>query len=147
MFTIFGQNLATKTDDPPNVPLLMTVLDTTVTVNGVPVPLFYVSTGQIDAQMPWDVPGNTLASVIVKNTGANGSTSNAAAVYVPATGTPGLSFYSTNRAVVVNADINHTLNSATDAASVGDEVVLYFTGGGPVNASGKLTSGSPAPSA
>lgn len=144
VFTIFGQNLATKSDSNVPVPLPDTLLDTTVTVNGEPAPLFFVGTSQIDAQMPWDIPGNTLASVIVKNTGANGSTSNAAAVYVPSGATPGLSFYAPNRAVVVNAD--GQVNSTTDMANVGDEVVLYFTGGGPVNASGTLVKGTPAPS-
>jgi uncharacterized protein (TIGR03437 family) len=100
-----------------------------------------VDTGQIDAQMPWDIPGGTVASVVVTN---GTLTSNAVAVYVPATGTPGLSFYSTNRAVVVN--VNGSTNSSTAPASVGDEVVMYFTGGGPVTATGTLTSGAPAPS-
>jgi uncharacterized protein (TIGR03437 family) len=114
---------------------------TSVTVNGELAPLFFVGTGQIDAQMPWDIQGNTVASVIV-TTGS--ATSNAAAVYVPATGTPGLSVIpGTNRAVVVNAD--NTVNAANNAAAVGDEVVLYFTGGGPVNASGKLATGAASP--
>jgi uncharacterized protein (TIGR03437 family) len=143
VFTLFGVNLATTASQATVVPLPTKLLTTSVLVNGTAVPLFYVSSGQIDAQMPWEIPGNTLATVIVKNTGANGSTSNAAAVWVPATGTPGIAFYSNNRATVVNADGNE--NSPTDTASVGDEVVMYFTGGGPVNASGKLTTGSPAP--
>jgi uncharacterized protein (TIGR03437 family) len=45
---------------------------------------------------------------------------------------------------VVNQD--GSVNSGSTAASVGDEVVAYFTGGGPVMASGTLTSGHPAPS-
>jgi uncharacterized protein (TIGR03437 family) len=90
--------------------------------------------------MPWDIPEGTVASVVV-NFGTE--TSNAAAVFVPATGTPGVSFYGNNRAVVVNP--NGNVNSSTDAASVGNEVVLYFTGGGPVQASGTLVSGAPTP--
>jgi uncharacterized protein (TIGR03437 family) len=100
-----------------------------------------VDTTQIDAQMPWDIPGNAVASVIVTN---GTSSSNAAAVYVPSTGTPGISVYNTNRAVVINADGN--VNSGSDQAKVGDEVVAYFTGGGPVQASGTLTTGAPSPS-
>jgi uncharacterized protein (TIGR03437 family) len=140
IFVLFGTALATKTASALNVPLPTILLTTTVTVNGELAPLFYVDTGQIDAQMPWDIQGGTVASVVVKNGTA---TSNAAAVFVPATGTPGISVYGNNRAVVVNAD--GSLNSPTDAASVGDEVVAYFTGGGPVTTSGKLVSGSPSP--
>jgi uncharacterized protein (TIGR03437 family) len=141
VFAIFGTNLATKTASATNVPLPTTLLTTKVTVNGVAVPLFYVDTGQIDAQMPWEVPGGAVASVVVTN---GTSVSNAAAVFVSATGTPGLSAYGNNRAVIVNA--NGSVNSPTAAAAVGDEVVLYFTGGGPVNAAGKLITGAAAPS-
>jgi uncharacterized protein (TIGR03437 family) len=140
VFVLFGLNLATRAAQAVTTPLPTKLLNTSVTVNGELAPLFFVDSGQIDAQMPWDIPGNAVASVIVTN---GTSTSNATAVYVPATGTPGISVYSNNRAVVVNAD--GTLNSASDQAKVGDEVVVYFTGGGPVQASGKLTTGAPAP--
>ena len=141
VFALFGVNLATKPAGATTTTLPTTLLNTTVTVNGELAPLFYADTGQIDAQMPWDIPGNTVATVIVKN---GSSTSNAAAVYVPAAATPGISVFGNNRAVVVNA--NGSTNDANAAAAVGDEVVMYFTGGGPVNAPGKLVSGSPAPS-
>lgn len=140
VFALFGQNLASKPAGAVTTTLPTQLLDTTVTVNGELAPLFYADPLQIDAQMPWDIPGNTVASVIVTN---GNSVSNAAAVYVPASGTPGISVYSNNRAVVVNAD--GSVNSGAAPASVGDEVVVYFTGGGPVNASGTLTTGAPAP--
>ncbi len=140
VFVVFGQNLATRAAGAVTNTLPTQLLSTTVTVNGEAAPLFYVDAGQIDAQMPWDIPGGTVASVVVKN---GTSTSNAAAVFVPATGTPGLSTYGNNRAVVVNQ--NGSINSASDTAAVGDEVVAYFTGGGPVQSVGKLVSGSPAP--
>jgi len=142
-FALFGSGLAAanRSAGATSVPFPTTLLSTKVTVNGEAAPLYYVDSGQIDAQMPWDIPGGAVATVIVTNGTA---TSNAAAVYVPATGTPGLLFYSNNRAVVVNKD-NITVNSPTTPAAVGDEVVAYFTGGGPVQASGKLVSGSPAP--
>jgi uncharacterized protein (TIGR03437 family) len=141
VFALFGNGLAAagKTASALNVPLPTTLLTTKVTVNGEPAPLFYVDSGQIDAQMPWDIPGGTVASVVVTNGAA---TSNAAAVYVAATGTPGLSFYGNDRAVVVNS--NGVVNSPTAAAAVNDEVAAYFTGGGPVNSPTKLVSGAAA---
>jgi uncharacterized protein (TIGR03437 family) len=140
VFVVFGTGLATKDASAQTTPLPTSLLSTTVTVNGEKAPLFFVNAGQIDAQMPWDVPGGTVASVVVTNGNA---TSNAAAVFVPATGTPGISVYSTNRAVVVNQD--GSVNSSTKGAAVGDEEVVYFTGGGPVQASGPLVTGAPAP--
>jgi uncharacterized protein (TIGR03437 family) len=140
VFALFGQNLATKAGAASTSKLPTTLLTTSVTVNGELAPLFYVSPTQIDAQMPWDIPGGAVATVIVTN---GNSVSNAAGVYVPATGTPGISTYGTNRAVVVNVD--GSVNSGATPAMVGDEVVAYFTGGGPVMASGTLTTGEPAP--
>lgn len=139
-FVLFGQNLVTREIQPLTLPFPPSLLNTTVTVNGEAVPLYYADPGQINAQMPWDIQGNTVATVIVKNGAA---TSNAAAVYIPATGTPGIALISTTRAAVVNGD--GAINSGAAPAPVGDEVAVYFTGGGPVNASGKLTSGAGAP--
>jgi uncharacterized protein (TIGR03437 family) len=139
VFSIFGSNLATKVGEPTTVPLPTTLLATTVTINGELAPLFYVDPGQINAQMPENIkPG--VATVVVKN---GASASNAVAVTIPATGTPGIVVYGNNRAVVVNQ--NGTVNSPTAAANVGDTLVAYFTGGGPVNASATLVTGAVTP--
>jgi len=139
VFTVFGSNLATGIAQPSSIPLLTTVLTTTLTVNGEPAPMFYVSPTQINAQMPVDIqPG--LATVIVKN---GNFTSNSVAVVIPATGTPGIVVYGQNRAVVVNQD--QTVNSQTTPAKVGEIVVAYFTGGGPVQSSAPLVTGARAP--
>jgi uncharacterized protein (TIGR03437 family) len=140
VFALFGLNLATRPAGAVTTTLPNTLLTTSVTVNGELAPLFYVDPLQIDAQMPWDIQGNTVASVIVTN---GSSVSNAAAVYVPATGTPGISTFGNDRAVVVNTD--GVVNTGAAPAAVGDEVVVYFTGGGPVQASGTLKTGAPAP--
>jgi len=141
VFVLFGTDLATRTAQALNVPLPTTLLNTQVTVNGKAVPLFYASPTQIDAQMPWEIPGGAIASVVVKN---GASISNAAAVYVPATGTPGIDVYSTNRAVVTDPNYN-LVGSPTTPVNVGDTVIVWFTGGGPVQAAGPLVTGAPAP--
>jgi uncharacterized protein (TIGR03437 family) len=141
VFALFGSGFAAGNAQAVSVPLPTTLGTTSVTVNGEMAPLFYVDPQQIDVQMPWDIPGGSVATIIVKYGSA---ASNAAAVYVPLTGTPGISTYGSSRAVVTNSD--GSLNSSTNPASVGDEVVAYFTGGGPVNASGKLVTGAAAPS-
>jgi adhesin/invasin len=139
VFTIFGSGLAPGVSQASVVPLPTTLLTTTVTVNGEPAPLFYLSPTQINAQMPEDIqPG--LATVTVKY--AN-STSNAVAVTIPATATPGIVVYGQNQAVVVNQD--SSVNAPTNPAKVGDVVVAYLTGGGPVKASGTLTTGDRSP--
>lgn len=139
VFTIFGSSVATGVSQASVVPLPTTLLTTSVTVNGELAPLFYVNQTQINAQMPEDIqPG--LATVIVKN---GTSSSNAVAVVIPATATPGIVVYGQNQAVVVNQD--QSVNAPTNPAKVGDVVVAYLTGGGPVTASGTLTTGARSP--
>jgi len=140
VFVVFGFNFANGPAAPTAAPLPTRLLNTTVTVNGELAPLFYINPGQIDAQMPWDIQGGGVASVVVKN---GPDVSNAAAVFVPATGTPGISVYGNHRAVVVNP--KGKINSGAAPARVGDELVVYFTGGGPVKAAGKLNTGEGAP--
>lgn len=142
IFSIFGTGLATDVSTAATVPLPTTLLSTTVTVNGIPAPLYYVSPLQINAQLPANIPLG-LATIVVKN-GTNSS--NAAAFRVPETG-PGIFTYADQgkvRAVVINAD-GKTTNSSTAPAKVGDVVVAYFTGGGPVTDKGGLGTGTAAP--
>ena len=102
--------------------------------------MFYVSPGQINAQLPVSTQLG-LATIVVKN---GSSTSNAAAFTVPETG-PGIFTFQQNgqtRAVVQNPD--YSVNAADNPAKVGDILVAYFTGGGPVQNKG-LGTGTPAP--
>ncbi len=140
LFSIYGSGLAAKQGQAGAVPLPTTIGSTSVTVNGELAPLFYVDANQINAQMPEDIkPG--LATVVVKN----GTTvSNAVAVTVPDTGTPGIFVYGNNRAVVMNAD-QVTVNSAANPAKVGDVLVAYFTGGGAVSSGAPLVTGNVSP--
>jgi uncharacterized protein (TIGR03437 family) len=140
VFALFGSNLATGIDSTSILPIPTTRLSTTVTVNGVPAPLYYVSSTQINAQLPVNTPVG-LATIVVKN---GNSTSNAAAFTVPPTGPGIITFIQNgqNRAVVVNQ--NFSVNTEATPAKVGDTVVAYFTGGGPVKNNG-LGTGTPAP--
>ncbi len=139
IFALYGNGLASGSTQANALPLPVSLLSTAVTVNGEAAPLFYMSSGQINAQMPWDVkPG--LASVVVSNAG---SMSNTVAVTIPGGATPGIFLYGSNRAVVQNA--NFSVNSAAAPARVGETVVGYFTGGGPVNAAGPLVTGMGSP--
>jgi uncharacterized protein (TIGR03437 family) len=140
IFSVFGENLGTAPGADASVLLQPgTIGSTQVTVNGEPAPLFYAGPGQVNAQMPIDVaPG--LATVVV----TNGNTkSNAAAVTIPFAA-PGIFTYGPNHhAVVINPQ--GLTNAEGVPAHVGDIVVAYFTGGGPVLPSGAWTTGAPSP--
>jgi len=64
LFTIYGQNLSAQTELAATVPMPREMGGATVRVNGILCPLHYVSPGQINAQMPYEVrPG--LATVAI----------------------------------------------------------------------------------
>lgn len=140
IFSIYGSGLATGAAQATKVPLPTILRSTGVTVNGEAAPLFYVSDGQINAQMPLEIkPG--VATIVVRN---GSFTSNSVAVVVPAAATPGLFVeYPTNQAVVQNPDLS--VNTPMNPARPGDTVVAYFTGGGPVEPAAPLATGAVSP--
>ncbi|HTR39523.1 MAG TPA: hypothetical protein VMH80_26805 [Bryobacteraceae bacterium] len=138
IFSIFGQNLAAGAVQASTLPLPDTLGTTSVTVNGENAPLYYAGPGQINAEIPTDIkPG--LATVIVTNGGVQ---SNAVAVNVTGV-SPGIFVYGNNRGVVVNQD--GSVNAANAPAHVGDTLVAYFCGGGPVTPAAALMTGMAAP--
>lgn len=72
LVSIYGSNLAGSTAQGDTIPLSSTVNNVTVTMNGIPTPLLFVSSGQVNAQVPWNVltSGTSgTASVVLTNNG------------------------------------------------------------------------------
>jgi uncharacterized protein (TIGR03437 family) len=140
LFSIYGSGLSTNNGEAVTLNWPNSLANATVTVNGEDAPLYYVSPTQINAQMPLDIPPG-MATVVVKN----GSTlSNAAAVPVSATAVPGVFIYGANRAVAQNLP-SYTLNASGAPAPAGSYIVVYFTGGGPVQGGSAVLTGQPTP--
>ena len=65
---IYGSNLSTAPVTSSNIPLTTTLGGTSVSIGGIPAPLYYVSPTQINAQAPFElVPGNQYQVVINSN--------------------------------------------------------------------------------
>jgi len=69
LVSIFGSNLANNLTQGSSIPLSINLDNTTVTFNNIPAPLLFVSSGQINAQIPWEVGNATTANVVVTNNG------------------------------------------------------------------------------
>ena len=146
IFSIYGFNLSAGQAPATSFPLPTTLSSAIVTINGENAPLYYVDNkalgteGLINAIMPYDVqPG--VQPLVVKNGTA---VSNTVAITIPATPVPAIFTYGTNHAEAQNLP-SYALNSSTSAASVGQTVVVYFTGGGPVTGQSTLVSNQPTP--
>ena len=147
IISIFGTNLANTTVTASNTPLLTTLGGTTVSIDGVPAPLFYVSPSQINAEVPASIPtayGSLYATTTVIVTTAAGS--SAPVTVAGYSATPGVftadgSGCGAAAALNVASDGTVSLNSPANSAAPGDFVVLFGTGfGQPLY---KIPDGSP----
>ena len=102
---------------------------TSVFVNGTAAPLLYVSHGQINAILPYDLPVNTRPEIQVVRGAAPGNVMKNSIVQ-----RAGISIFRVGGAELpVAAALNEdgTVNTAANPAKKGSRVVLFGTGGGP----------------
>jgi uncharacterized protein (TIGR03437 family) len=137
LVSIFGTGLATSLLQGDTVPLSTNIGGTRVTMNGIAAPLYFVSGGQVNAQVPWDVlqAGATsgTASVLVT---LNGVASPALAVNI-AQFSPNV-FATGNFAIAITPDgllaapAGAIPGLTTRPARAGETLVVYANGLGPV---------------
>jgi endo-1,4-beta-xylanase len=137
---IYGTNLAAAPATTPGVPLGATLGNVQVTVNGTPAPLYYVSPGQVDFQIPYAIaPGPALVQVI-----SNGVAGGSAVITVQQAAPSILTWTDSagnTRAIATNQD--YSLNSSTNCAASGSYVTVWMMGSGPLN--NPIASGAAAP--
>jgi uncharacterized protein (TIGR03437 family) len=81
LVAIFGTNLADALARADTIPLSTTLGSTSVTFNNIPAPLHFVSPGQINAQLPWNVlPAGTTSGTATLVVTRGGILSNPADV-------------------------------------------------------------------
>ncbi len=81
--SIFGSRLAPGTESAQSLPLPVKLAGVTVTVNGVAAPLYYVSPGQLNVQIPYETPVNSVVTMTISNNGLTASTTLRAAAAAP----------------------------------------------------------------
>jgi uncharacterized protein (TIGR03437 family) len=109
--------------------------------NGTAAPLFYVSGTQVNAQVPWELAGQTQSTMTVT---VNGQTSPILAVNM-ASFAPGIfsvNGQGTGQGAVQDASF-HLVDSSNPATAGSTVIVIYCTGLGPVT--NQPASGSPSP--
>lgn len=139
-FSIFGTGLASQTGASQSLPFPKTLFGVSVTVNGLPVPLYYVSPTLISGVVPFTASGNR-ATVVVKSDGA---TSNIVEVPLSPTA-PGI-FTLTQNGLGAGATLHADYSVVTQAnpARAGEIVQVFVAGLGAVSPS--VPDGDPAPS-
>jgi uncharacterized protein (TIGR03437 family) len=136
--TIFGQNLAPSPTQAQSYPLPTSLNGTTVSVNGIAVPLFYVSPEQINFQVPSYLSTRTSkgypTATVEVSTGAGKAAASMDLWYV------GFGFFTLDgsgcgRGAVLNLNPDGTtsVNSPFNSVSPGSYLILFGTGLGPVD--------------
>jgi uncharacterized protein (TIGR03437 family) len=148
--SIFGYDLASDVQVSGSAALPTQLLDTTVTINNVAAPLFFVSPGQINAQIPFEVPTGTAPIQVMRaNTGAAGA---AVSSLLVALVSPGI-FISGGPGSSQGAILTSTGEIAGPSGSLpgqavrpahhGEFISIFLTGLGDVT--NRPASGAPAP--
>jgi uncharacterized protein (TIGR03437 family) len=141
LISIFGSDLSPVNLATQEIPLPTALGDTCLTVNGLPVPMLFVSPGQINAQLPFETIGDV--TLVLRTPGGVSDNFN----MVVQAGAPGV-FQSgvagpeTNLPTIIRSDDNQ-LVTASNPVHKGDTLVIYLTGLGQTNPA--VPDGQPGP--
>jgi uncharacterized protein (TIGR03437 family) len=137
LVSIFGADFATSNAEAGAIPLPPALGGVSVTIGGTPAPLLFVSPGQINVQVPWDVSGST-ADIVV--TTAQGT---ALAPFSASIGPASPGIFTTQsgkgQAIAINPDgslagpTGSIPGLAVHPAKVGDALIILATGLGAVS--------------
>ena len=121
------------------LPLATNLGGTSVIVGGLQAPLLFVSPGQVNAQIPFELPPGHSYQVIVNNNGALSTPESIQLTPV----TPGIASLPSGYAIAQHAADTSAITDASPAKP-GEYIVIYLAGMGPTDV--PVASGTAAPS-
>jgi uncharacterized protein (TIGR03437 family) len=146
LVSIFGTGLAGSLLQGDTIPLSTNIGGTRVTMNGIAAPLYFVSDGQVNAQVPWDVlPQGTASGTANVVVSLNGVNSVAQSVNIGQF-SPNI-FVAGSFAIAITPDgllsapAGAIPGLTTRPARAGETLILYANGLGPVTPA--IASGAP----
>jgi len=130
IISIFGERLASGTQTASGTPLPKVLGGARVTMGGIDLPLFYVSPGQINAQLPFELQHRSTTDLRVS---VDGLSSESVAVILGSVA-PGI-FIVGQGSTAVGAILrarDSSLVTAANAVNRGEAITIFATGLGPV---------------
>jgi uncharacterized protein (TIGR03437 family) len=132
--TLFGSGLSNQTLQESGLPFPSSLANVTVTIDGVVAPLYYVSSGQIEALVPSSIVPTTnpvsFATVQVKN---NNVLSNPVMVYLRNTAPGVFALGGGGIGPAAAQHANFATITSSNPANVGETIIVYETGLGAVS--------------
>jgi uncharacterized protein (TIGR03437 family) len=141
LISVYGQQMSPVNIATSEIPLPTALGESCLTVNGVPVPILFVSSQQINGQLPFNVDGN--AQMTLRTPGGVSDNFNFTILpAAPAVFRSGIAGPDTDIATITRAD-NGELITPTNPVHYGDIIVIWSTGLGRTNPA--IDAGLPAP--
>ena len=141
LISVYGQQMSPVNIATSEIPLPTALGESCLTVNGVAVPVLFVSSQQINGQLPVNVDGN--AQMTLRTPGGISDNFNFSILSAaPAVFRSGIAGPETGIATITRAD-NGELVTPTNPVRTGDTIVIWATGLG--HTSPVIDSGMPAP--
>lgn len=142
LVSIFGQNLSPVNDATSEIPIPTALAGSCLTVNGLAMPVLFVSPSQINAQMPFEATGD-VTLVLHTPGGVSGNYNLQILPGAPSVFRTGSAGPVTNIPAVIR-NSNGKLVTAADPVHIGDVLIIYLTGMGATFP--PVSTGQPAPS-
>lgn len=141
LITVFGSQLSPVNLATSEIPLPTALADSCLTVNGLPVPILFVSPNQLNAQMPFETVGNV--SMILRTPGGSSDTFNLQVIpNAPSVFHSGVAGPNTDIPTVIR-NTNGELVTDSDPIHKNDILVIFLTGMGATAPA--VPTGMPAP--
>jgi uncharacterized protein (TIGR03437 family) len=142
LISVYGQQMSAVNLATSQIPLPTALAESCLTVNGVAVPVLFVSPQQINGQLPFNVDGN--AQMTLRTPGGISDNFNFSILSAaPSVFRSGVAGSLTALATITRAENGELVTPANPVRS-GDSLVIWATGLG--RTSPAVDSGSPAPS-
>jgi uncharacterized protein (TIGR03437 family) len=131
LISVYGAQLSATNIATSQIPLPTALGESCLVVNGAPIPLMFVSSGQINAQLPLNAAGSVTMSIHTP-AGVSNNYNLVVASAAPAVFLSGTAGPETGLATIFRAQ-NGQLVTPTNPLHPGDTVVVYLTGMGPTS--------------
>jgi uncharacterized protein (TIGR03437 family) len=138
---LFGQNLSPVNAATTEMPLPTALGESCLTVNGLPVPMLFVSPRQINAQLPFEADGDATFMLHTPG-GVSDSFYATVSATAPSIFRSGVAGPLSSLPTVVRA-VNNELATPANPVHRGDTLVIYLTGLG--RTAPEVASGAPGP--
>ena len=136
---IYGSNFAPAIASSSTVPLPTSLGGTSVIIGGEKAPLYFVSPGQINAQVPFDLNAGNSYQILVQ---ANGAVSTPDSFQL-GVASPEIAIYPTTGQIIAQHAADYTLVNESSPAVPGETLIFYLAGMGATDTTVASGAGSP----